>query len=184
MKCPLHTPSVRRAGFSLVELTIVVVILGVLSMMAVPRFKAAVERSKASEAYVYLHQIQGAQERYRARKGEYAKQLSALDLEMSAPEFFKVGTLSSPNWQNSWQLRLTRDGASSGYGAYSVAFTEDGFSTSSSSIPAEIAPSPPGVKAKTAASKSKKSKKSDDDDDDKEKKKESKKGKKAKRQDD
>ena len=63
MKTYKQTPAQGSAGFSLVELTIVVVILGVLSMMAVPRYQTAVERAKAAEAFTYLSQIEGAQER-------------------------------------------------------------------------------------------------------------------------
>ena len=38
------------------------------------------------------------------------------------------------NLQDSWTLTLTRTGASAGYGAYTVTFTEDGFDTTNSTI--------------------------------------------------
>lgn len=129
-----------KAGFSLVELTIVVVILGVLAMMAVPRYQTAVERTKASEAFAYLAQVEGAQERYNARKGEYAKKLSDLDISIDAPEFFSVGNFTSYNWQTKWELKLTRKGASSGFGAYTVTWNEDGFARSRSSLDDELIP--------------------------------------------
>ena len=59
-------------GFTLVELAVVVVIIGVLAAFAVPRFLASVERSKAAEAFNYLSSIHAAQERYHARQGTYA----------------------------------------------------------------------------------------------------------------
>jgi type IV pilus assembly protein PilA len=137
------SPSLRHrsAGFSLVELTIVVVILGVLAMMGVPRYQVAVEKAKASEAYGYLAHVAKAQEMYRARTGSYSASLSALSIQVPTPAHFSVGTPSSINWETRWQLKLARTGASSGFGAYSVAWCEDGFDAAHSSIAAKLTPS-------------------------------------------
>lgn len=140
MKTFKNTQTGKQAGFSLVELTIVVVILGVLSMMAVPRYRTAVERAKASEAFTYLAQIEGAQERYNARTGEYAQQLGRLDIKMPSPKHFSVGSLTSYNWQTQWELRLTRSGASSGFGNYTVTWNQDGFVRSRSSLHTDLIP--------------------------------------------
>ena len=140
MKTHKQTPAQGSAGFSLVELTIVVVILGVLSMMAVPRYQTAVERAKAAEAFTYLSQIEGAQERHNARTGEYAKNMGQLDIKMSSPQHFSVGNFSSYNWQTQWELRLTRQGASSGFGNYTVTWNQDGFTRGRSSIKNDLLP--------------------------------------------
>ena len=117
----------NKGGFSLVELTIVVVILGVLAMMGVPRYKEVVERAKAADAFTYLAQIEGAQERHNARAGQYAKRMNELDITISNPTHFRIGKFTSYNWQTQWELKLTRQGASSGFGAYSVTWNQDGF---------------------------------------------------------
>jgi len=140
MKTFKQSPAQGTAGFSLVELTIVVVILGVLSMMAVPRYQTAVERAKAAESFTYLAQIQGAQERHNARTGEYAKKMNQLDIKMGAPNHFKVGKFTSYNWQTQWELRLTRQGASFGFGAYTVCWNQNGFTRGRSSIKTDLLP--------------------------------------------
>ncbi len=129
-----------KGGFSLVELTIVVVILGVLAMMGVPRYQKVVERAKAAEAFTYLAQIEGAQERHNARTGQYATTLSKLDISMKNPNHFSVGGFTSYNWQTQWEMRLTRRGASSGFGAYTVTWNQDGFQRARSSIHTDLLP--------------------------------------------
>ncbi len=130
----------RKAGFSLVELTIVVVILGVLATFAVPRFMASVERSKAAEAFNYLTQIQTAQQAYNARAGRYASKLKDLDVTLQSPKYFKVSGPTSSNWEKNWKMTLTRNGSSSGYGKYTVVWTQDGFDSKKSSIPKDLRP--------------------------------------------
>jgi type IV pilus assembly protein PilA len=126
-----------RSGFTLVELAIVIVILGMLAALGVPRFLRSVERSKAAEAFSYLSAVRDAQERHQARHGTYAANVTDLDLPSSAPACFTVGSItpgSTGTLEDSWTLTLTRNGAPSGYGNYSLVFTQDGFDPQNSTI--------------------------------------------------
>ena len=127
----------NRKGFTLVELAVVVVIIGVLAAFAVPRFMSSVERSKAAEAFNYLAAVQSAQERYHARQGTYADDLAVLDIKLSSPKYFSVGTPaagSTGDMEDSWTMTLTRMGASAGYGEYTVTFNEEGYDGENSTI--------------------------------------------------
>ena len=131
-------PATKRKGFTLVELAVVIVIIGVLAAFGVPRFLKSVERSKAAEAFAYLSAVQSAQERYQAQFGTYASDLSTLDTVLVAPTYFDLGTCTVTA-EKSWKLTLTRKAGSSGYSNYTVVWTELGFD-STSTIPAEISP--------------------------------------------
>lgn len=55
----------QKSGFTLIELMIVVVIIGILAAMAIPRFMSATVRTKQSEAKLILKQIYVNERTYR-----------------------------------------------------------------------------------------------------------------------
>ena len=62
----------NKSGFTLLEIIIVIIIVGVLASLALPRFFATVEFSKSPEALTALSVLRGSMERcYLASGGTY-----------------------------------------------------------------------------------------------------------------
>jgi type IV pilus assembly protein PilE len=68
----------RAAGFTLVELMVVTVMIGILTSMTVPSFRRAVERAKADLAAAQLQGVWSAQQVYWLENRTYATSLSEL----------------------------------------------------------------------------------------------------------
>jgi prepilin-type N-terminal cleavage/methylation domain-containing protein len=62
----------REHGFTLVELMIVVIIVGILAAVAIPMYRGATDRAKASEAESALGAVRSAMRVYYAEHGTYA----------------------------------------------------------------------------------------------------------------
>jgi prepilin-type N-terminal cleavage/methylation domain-containing protein len=67
-----RTKTRNQKGFTLIELMIVVVIIGILAALAIPRFMRATTKSKQSEAKQVLKQIYTMQHAYRQEYNAYA----------------------------------------------------------------------------------------------------------------
>lgn len=66
----------RHAGFTLIELMIVVLVVAVLAAVAIPGYHGYVERSRRSDAVTTLMSLAQAQERFMAANGRYAASLN------------------------------------------------------------------------------------------------------------
>lgn len=73
----------RRRGFSFVELLVVMVLLGALSSMAVPRFREYKERAFIAAMQSDLGNLKVAQESYWAEHQQYATDTAHLEMRIT-----------------------------------------------------------------------------------------------------
>jgi type IV pilus assembly protein PilE len=71
----------RAAGFTLVELMVVVMIATILTMIAVPAYTSQIRKSRRTEAKTALLDLAGREERYLATNGAY----TALGTQLGYP---------------------------------------------------------------------------------------------------
>jgi prepilin-type N-terminal cleavage/methylation domain-containing protein len=72
-----------KSGFSMMEVTIAIIVLGVIAAMAIPSFTKVVEKSRASEGEKMLKYIYDAQGRYHLENSAYTADEAALDMTIS-----------------------------------------------------------------------------------------------------
>jgi prepilin-type N-terminal cleavage/methylation domain-containing protein len=68
----------NRDGFTLIELMIVVVIIGILAAIAIPRFSSVSKNAKQAEAYPVLKQLCTLQKSHFEQKDVYASSQATL----------------------------------------------------------------------------------------------------------
>lgn len=78
----------QRAGFTLTEMVVTIVIIGAFAALAIPRYTATVERFHSREGAEYLMAVLGAQKRYSIdNNGNYAGAFADLDIGLPSSGF-------------------------------------------------------------------------------------------------
>lgn len=93
-----------RGGFTLIEILLVVVIIGILAAVAVPRFSGRTEQAKESAARSSIKAIGLALDMYEIDNGEYPASLQGLIASQGGASnwrgpYLKEGLPKDP-WQN------------------------------------------------------------------------------------
>ena len=81
----------KKGGFTLIELMIVVAIIGFLAMVSVPTFTRFLAKAKRAEAYMNLSSIYAAEKAYWAEHGKYSDVLYGEGGIGWKPEGYKGG---------------------------------------------------------------------------------------------
>ena len=103
----------EQDGFSLSELLIVLVIIGILVMIAIPIYQNITTKAKTTEAKLMLGQLETLQKAYYLEYDHYASELAAIGFE---------------------QNRLITDGGRARYLIAIEKADQDGFTASATSV--------------------------------------------------
>lgn len=134
MKISSHKfPTNRIHGWTLTELLIVVVIIGILGALSMPIFVKVVEKAKVGEAVATLSQIRIGQKIYLLQYNQYWTSLDDLNIEnpnSQSPRYFNY-SITSANATNftAAATRGTGSGvvfAPAGYNGSVYTITENG----------------------------------------------------------
>ncbi|HTX25021.1 MAG TPA: type IV pilin protein [Steroidobacteraceae bacterium] len=108
---PLHRRSIRSAGFTLIELMVVVVILAIVIAIAVPTYTSQVQQSRRTEARTAALDLASREEKYFSTANSYSfdpTQLgyaavgSGADFPQSTGNYYQITVdVPSPNWVGS-----------------------------------------------------------------------------------
>ncbi len=88
----------NKQAFTLVELLIVVLIIGILAAVAVPQYQLAVAKSRYASLKNLVHAIKNAQEVYYLANGYYATKFDNLDVGLSEGTLNDDGYVYTYNW--------------------------------------------------------------------------------------
>jgi len=73
---------IKNKGFTIIELLVVVLIIGVIASISLPVFLNAVEKSRTSEPLQTLSAIAKAEQRYKLQDNVYSDQIDSLDITL------------------------------------------------------------------------------------------------------
>ena len=91
---------INKKAFTLVELLVVILIIGILAAIAVPQYQLAIEKSRASEAFTLLKSIAQAYEvYYLSHPSDTTPTLADLDIDIPGKKS-KSGSYSVINTQH------------------------------------------------------------------------------------
>jgi prepilin-type N-terminal cleavage/methylation domain-containing protein len=109
-------------GFTILELMVGLVIMGVVAGLFYPRYLASVEQFRAREGDQILLSLYGAQKRYALENGgNYTNNMASLDIEIRPSTVFEAPTVSTVNPLASITIRSDQ----TSFGNYTLSINDD-----------------------------------------------------------
>ena len=122
----------NKSGFTLLEIIIVIIIVGILASLALPRFFKTVEFSRGQEALANLGTIRQAMDRCYLFSRSYVPCTTFANLDIADP-----GAVPNAHWTYAWgapakdgyTATATRTAVDGGTSADSIAINQAGLKT-------------------------------------------------------
>ncbi|OGJ86064.1 MAG: hypothetical protein A2268_02235 [Candidatus Raymondbacteria bacterium RifOxyA12_full_50_37] len=88
MRKKMKNPLGNQKGFTLTELLAVIIIIGILAMIAIPKYMGVVSKSKVAEFKPILRQMYTLEQAHFDEQGRYTTDLEAISFELPSSDFF------------------------------------------------------------------------------------------------
>jgi prepilin-type N-terminal cleavage/methylation domain-containing protein len=111
----------KEKGFTLVEVLIVVIIIGILAAIGIPQFADSIEKAKGGEARAGLGHIQTAEKVYFAENEWYTN--NTADLDITLTDRYWAFSISTPS-STTYTATATRSGGTRS--GQTITMNEDG----------------------------------------------------------
>ena len=110
-------------GFTLIEILVVVLVIGILAAVALPKYQKAVFKSNAGQIISLIRSIADAQERFYLANGKYASDFESLDVDIAALQEYHYGKPSKQ--AGDWDVSMYCPGGGTSCESIEAAFGGD-----------------------------------------------------------
>lgn len=115
----------NRKGFTLLELMVVVIVIGILASIAIPQFLRAAEKGRMAEGLGLLGVLRGAEVRYYAEHADWTATEGDLDVDYTTPQFFTVTSVGTSDENVALVTRNATD-VPAAYVGYTMQISDNG----------------------------------------------------------